>query len=493
MWLKTIISLFIIHSLGPSLIHGACIPFPTQLQSGTWISSDMGDVTFNATHFSVTNLGGRFGAVTFECITSGTWIKYYSVSSAFQYLGNSLKASICFNLQQQSDTKWVYMLMTDTLANTDTTRIYLNADSHSFTWSDVCTRTADSYAQQRLLIKEDSVNVSTSTCGNNIAGLYEYYNVTGMSCSDTRMDVCTDTTGVTFNYTRCATKMAYSANGVLACVHSSTVGTQLQQTLYNMDTTTDESTYYRYTCLIAEVHNGVTYVSMFPRGCLDSQNVTTIASPGMTFEMTANETCATPATAAQTSSTLSAGGAAAVVLALLVIFAAVGVIGVWYYIKVYRVKKIDPQSADLIPSKSPPIDTMDGSKKMDGRVSPFSSFPTVSELALYRFGPEIDDDDGGMTLGATTPGFTDGRRTNYDKEADKESQVSIPMYSEVGGETPDPTRLSEVQTSMSEISESNVAQPFTMTRATMNIPEETTVSPMQSPRENGDNKEDVTL
>ena len=47
-----------------------------------------------------------------------------------------------------------YIPLPDTLANTDTTRIYLNADSHSFTWSDVCTRTADSYAQQRLLIKE---------------------------------------------------------------------------------------------------------------------------------------------------------------------------------------------------------------------------------------------------------------------------------------------------------------------------------------------------
>lgn len=158
----------------------------------------------------------------------------------------------------------------------------------------------------------------------------------------------------------------------------------------------------------------------------------------------------------------------------------------------------------MIAAKSPPLDTKE--KKLDGRVSPVSPYPTVSELALGRFGPsEIDDDDGGMTLEATTPGFTDGRRTMYGKDVERESQASLPMYSEVGGETPEPTRLSEVHTRMSEISEVNIADPtpFTMTRATMNIPEETRVSPLQtpdnrpngdvhSPRENGD-VNDVTL
>lgn len=162
----------------------------------------------------------------------------------------------------------------------------------------------------------------------------------------------------------------------------------------------------------------------------------------------------------------------------------------------------------MIPAKSPPVDTKDHDSNLDGRVSPFSPYPTVSELAVYRFGPspgpEIDDDDGGMTLEATTPGFTDGRRTMYGKDVERESQVSLPLYSEVGGETPEPTRLSEVHTRMSEISEVNIADPTTMTRATMNIPEETGVSPLQtpteskangliqSPRDNGD-VDDVTL
>lgn len=177
----------------------------------------------------------------------------------------------------------------------------------------------------------------------------------------------------------------------------------------------------------------------------------------------------------------------------------------WYYFKVHKKKKIQPdgeklvdEKADgktdatadgIIPAKSPPIDTSINDEK-SGRVSPFSPYPTVSELACYRFGPEpatveIDDDDGGMTLEATTPGFTEGRRTKYEMK-DNESMASLPVYSEVGDPTPDPTRLSEVQTVMSEFTiTENVQepQPFTMTRATMNIPEENTVSPMGSPRD----------
>lgn len=177
--------------------------------------------------------------------------------------------------------------------------------------------------------------------------------------------------------------------------------------------------------------------------------------------------------------------------------AAAAVMLLWYYLKVHRLKRINP---DMIPAKSPPLDTNE-KEILDGRVSPFSPYPTVSELAIERFGPsEIDDDDGGMTLEATTPGLTDGRRTMYGKDAERESQASLPLYSEVGGETPEPTRLSEVHTRMSEISEVSLpdATPFTMTRATMNIPEETRVSPLQtpsdsrpngtlqSPRDNGD-------
>ena len=202
-----------------------------------------------------------------------------------------------------------------------------------------------------------------------------------------------------------------------------------------------------------------------------------------------------PSSASSSAEVFAAGAAAAIALALIILIVAVVVVVVFYYFKVHKKKKITPDGeaeveteADVIPAKSPPIGTNINEEEA-GRVSPFSPYPTVSELACYRFGPEpatvdIDDDDGGMTLEATTPGFTEGRRTKYEK--DNESQTSLPVYSEVGDPTPDPTRLSEVQTRMSEITiTENVTDPtpFTMTRATMNIPEENTVSPIESPRE----------
>ena len=213
------------------------------------------------------------------------------------------------------------------------------------------------------------------------------------------------------------------------------------------------------------------------------------------FPATVNNVTTTEAISSNSDSSseevLSAGAATAVALGVIILIAAIIIIIVVWYFKVRKKKKIVPDGVDtegdVIPAKSPPINT-NIEEEEAGRVSPFSPYPTVSELATYRFGPEpatvdIDDDDGGMTLEATTPGFTEGRRTKYEK--DNESQTSLPVYSEVGDPTPDPTRLSEVQTRMSEITiTENVTDPtpFTMTRATMNIPEENTVSPIDSPR-----------
>ncbi|KAH3834136.1 hypothetical protein DPMN_107455 [Dreissena polymorpha] len=177
---------------------------------------------------------------------------------------------------------------------------------------------------------------------------------------------------------------------------------------------------------------------------------------------------------------LTAGSYIAIAIAIVVLIGAIAIVLIVYYIKVKRQKQVEPHTI-MVEEKDKAKDV-----ELDGRVSPYFPFPTVSELALYRFGPsEIDDDDGGMTLDATTPGFTDGRRTMYGKDAERESLASLPVYSEVGGDTPEPTRLNEVLTRMSEVSEANIADPtpFTMTRATMNIPEETGVSPLQTPSE----------
>jgi len=274
--------------------------------------------------------------------------------------------------------------------------------------------------------------------------------------------------------------------------------------VYNQDATTDDTTSYRFSCWTYAYVGNQTYLTMYPKACLINQNYSAINSPGIAMALTASTTCAISDD--DDTETLSAGAIVAIVLALILIIVAVLIIAIVYYFKIHKGKKgkIQP-SGDVIAAKSPPLDTKDD-RKNDGRVSPVSPFPTVSEIAIYRFGPEAaDDDDGGMTLEATTPGFTDGRRTMY-KDVERESQASIPIYSEVGGETPEPTRLSEVQTRMSEMSEANIADPgpWTMTRATMNIPEETTVSPIgtpidnktngvvQSPRDNG-TVGDVTL
>lgn len=51
-------------------IHSVCLDgcqWPDALQNGIWHSSDMGDVTFNSTHF-VSTMIVDFGSLTFECV-----------------------------------------------------------------------------------------------------------------------------------------------------------------------------------------------------------------------------------------------------------------------------------------------------------------------------------------------------------------------------------------------------------------------------------------
>jgi len=127
----------------------------------------------------------------------------------------------------------------------------------------------------------------------------------------------------------------------------------------------------------------------------------------------------------------------------------------------------------------PPFDTFDrvdsGFNRND-YMTCHSPFPTVSEMATFRFGPSpIQDDDGGLTLATgdgegvtlapTTPGITDNcmdidddidnpeTEMNINEEIERDArdqrerdgdQVSLPVYNEAGGVTPEPTRIDDV-------------------------------------------------
>lgn len=103
-----------------------------------------------------------------------------------------------------------------------------------------------------------------------------------------------------------------------------------------------------------------------------------------------------------------------------------------------------------------------------GAVSPYSPYPTLSEIAVFRFGPSpIPDCDGGTTLGGTIAAglpeedIAEAIKRRFDFEMEVENgnydfgasrpvtqgdpdNVSLPMYSDHGMTTPEPTRIREI-------------------------------------------------
>lgn len=165
---------------------------------------------------------------------------------------------------------------------------------------------------------------------------------------------------------------------------------------------------------------------------------------------------------------LSAATVISIIVVLMLLIG--GLIVVFYcWKKTKQNKKIGPD--DPLAVKAPPVDHFDrvgSSMSRCGAISPYSPYPTLSEIAVFRFGPSpIPDCDGGTTLGGTiAPGLPEEdiahamrQRYEYDMEFESDTNtcgpsrpitqgdpdnISLPMYSENGNSTPEPTRIREI-------------------------------------------------
>ncbi|XP_033743695.1 uncharacterized protein LOC117329715 [Pecten maximus] len=476
-----------------------CLPFtdatcsyPSVLD-GAWFSSDFGEVTFSSNAFTTKYSVSTFGVQTFTCTESSS--NYYlGVSNSFTYLGVPLQVGLCMDMFSTSSNKIVYYSALPVLANTTNDRLVLKVSGASFTISGDCDfSSARDVRQMGVLVKNGSVSDAKINCPNSLLGRFNYTFDTGsgnLCTGSTELDVCSENTEMSYNYSACSVNQGYSQDGKLTCMYSEESGDDVFVLAMNTDATyPDETTYYRFTCYAASKSANDSRVSMtqFPQGCHSSQTSTSVSSPGGSLELISSETCV-PVTATDEDVILSAGSIAVIVLVTFIILAAITAAIVVLCYKKWKVKHVTP---GVEPIKSPPMNTFDrvnSAFSRDGMFATNSPYPTVSEMAICRFGPSpIQDDDGGITLCATTPGIDaeritlapttpglnddymdinevdqDVRQTGPDPEindanqelepelknlheAEKDpDQVSLPVYSEVGGETPEPTRIAEV-------------------------------------------------
>ncbi|XP_063417620.1 uncharacterized protein LOC134700185 isoform X2 [Mytilus trossulus] len=298
---------------------GACT-FPSAL-NGDWYSSNGGELTFTSNTFSNFKVAS-FGTFTFTCeMSSGT--QYVSSSEVFYVFALPFVAYICMDLTALSGYKYRYYQATTQLKDAEYARlkIYLN---NTVTVSDIntiCELTDYSTLSYHMLLKNNTISSQKIQCPDSFLGTFNYTYDTGsgnLCAASSGLDVCTDKSTMTFDYSLCSETQAYSAGGIVNCLYSSTSGSATLLHVFNLDSTTDETTYYRFTCYVIETINSVVYATQYPQDCHYGQNATNVNATGGNLVLTAESICVPETVAAA-----SIGIYIAIVILLLIIIIAI--------------------------------------------------------------------------------------------------------------------------------------------------------------------------
>ncbi|XP_052078009.1 uncharacterized protein LOC127715943 [Mytilus californianus] len=284
---------FILLLQNHDVIDGACL-FP--MNSGTWLSTDKGSLSITSS-IIIDYQTSTFGSLSFECYTSsGT--KYVARSTTFTRYGVDVRAYVCFKLVKVTTFQYYYYEDSVEESTLNNERMKTVANTATVTVDDICDRTAYAYGSYNIMVQDGYASEAASTCSSTIQGDWSY-NFTDSSgntaCDfDSSVDICTDKSALAFNYTQCPQNIMYSAQGELYCLYSSSGNSMTYQHVLNLDTTTDESTTYRISCLVISSDGNTRYMTQYPNNCYDGQTSKSVSSPGalIEFSLTSKKTVA---------------------------------------------------------------------------------------------------------------------------------------------------------------------------------------------------------
>ncbi|XP_021339076.1 uncharacterized protein LOC110440367 isoform X2 [Mizuhopecten yessoensis] len=310
---------------------------PTNLV-GSWTSSEQGSMTFTSTSL-LSYPTTTFGTFTFTC-DSYSGSQYVLKSPSFTYLTLPFEAYLCLVLTEISSTKFTYFIGTETNSYAGNDRLKTSNPSTTLNVSDVCDRSSYPTGTYYVLVKDGEINSAQTDCPTDLLGqwTYTYNNGSGSDvCSGntTSADVCNTTTGISLSYTSCSQMVMYSSSGFLYCLYSFTDSSMTYINLYNTDSTTDESSTYRFTCLVMTESGDDRYITQYPKQCHENQNSSSVLSPGTSLVFSLSSTCAT----SDVVSAATLAVALAVVIPLIVIIVAC-IISYFCWVN-YQKKKIE--------------------------------------------------------------------------------------------------------------------------------------------------------
>ncbi|XP_048775464.2 uncharacterized protein LOC125680066 [Ostrea edulis] len=261
---------------------GAC-EFPSDLR-GEWYTTSNGLVTFN--NQSVTNFKSSIhsSAQTFNCEYTDNG--RYITRARIPILSTSLyDVYFCMSFTKITETKYL---------------VQYNADIAGFVKERVVGRTVLA-SSTTLLPAAEACNVTTAIP----TGSHELYVKKGYEASNTitcpdsvvstlDMTLNSDCTGNvlygmsyptylihSYNTSCITTEKTFTTSGNLSCMYYVVSGSATFLTVYNQDSTTDETTTYRFLCYSITSNSDQVHLTYHPKICQHNQTSTYVTSPGV--------------------------------------------------------------------------------------------------------------------------------------------------------------------------------------------------------------------
>ncbi|XP_069128925.1 uncharacterized protein [Argopecten irradians] len=282
---------------------GACT-FPSAFQN-TWVTNTRGTWTVNSSSISnfpaqVQVSGQELFTMDCEVMHSGFYV-LKSQESRTLFGGSDYNVVACLYLQEQSPYSFLYSLLTAefSVTSTVTERVtVLAVTASSLNASLICSDTAYDTAGERVHVAllNGSESLGKTDCPSLLQGHFTYV---GTTCNSTSVDVCTDTGQISYNTTACTQNTIYSQNGTLDCVYHNTIGSYTYVTVYNEDTSVDNSNYYAFSCLVVSEAGVYTYASVKPTECEANQVPTSTPTGGYTTVFEETAACTTSTTSSE--------------------------------------------------------------------------------------------------------------------------------------------------------------------------------------------------
>ncbi|XP_046375013.2 uncharacterized protein LOC124148116 [Haliotis rufescens] len=297
---------------------GAC-SFPSHL-SGTFDESVKGVLSFTSSQL-MSYVLHTFGTLNFNCDHQYSSTQYVLKSAtSFSYFSLNWDAYMCWDLTEISTDKFYFYESTDALSDAGGENVKMYISGASPVYSDVCSTSSYTAGTYRFLMRNDTISSSKVACPYQFENYWTYSisngSVDTCSSNETQLNGCLDTTAFTFNYTLCSSYLLYSSGGSVNCLYNYTSGSTTYLTTYNADYSVDDTSTYRFTCLVLDLSSSTSIsASQYPRSCQVNQSATSVPSPGNSLVFTFNASCYVPTTTTITTTTTTTTTTASVAAA----------------------------------------------------------------------------------------------------------------------------------------------------------------------------------